>query len=347
VTGAGQATRTVEATAAADRARRRVWLSLAAQRRKLEMSARQLLKRGGAEMQALALRGVPDVPLDWLRRVSHAAMLAQGAESWTGTLAGHRVHRYAFIGRGKGSPVLLLHGLGGSADSMATLVAPLLPLSVRVVLLELPGHGRSPPPATGPLAARDYGQVVGAAVDRLHADFGNKVVLIGNSLGGALALHAAHEQPDKVAGVVGLNPAGAHLSDEALGVLPESFADELAGAARMAQLLFHRTPWLFWLVARDFARGWSSPTVQRILDDARHDRDRSLGIDVLSGIRAPVLILWGEQDRLLPATSAEDFRRHIPGARVELIPNCGHIPQLEQPAYTRRRVREFVEKLKT
>jgi len=337
----------VDSAAPAQPGRGRVWISLAAQRRRLQMSARQLLKRGGAEVQALALRGVPDVPLDWLRRVSHAAMLAQGAESWTGTLGGHRVHRYAFAGRGKDRPVLLLHGLGGSADSMMTLVAPLLPLSARIVLLELPGHGRSPPPAAGPLAARDYGQVVTAAVDRLHADFRSKVVVIGNSLGGALALYAAHREPDKVAGVVGLNPAGADLSEEALAVLPESFADELTGAARMAQLLFHRTPWLFWLVARDFARGWSSPVVQRILDDARHERDRSLGIDVLSAIRAPVLILWGVQDRLLPATSAQDFRRHIPGAQVELIPNCGHIPQLEQPAYTRRRVREFVEKLKT
>ena len=274
-------------------------------------------------MQALALRGVPDLRLEWLHRLSHAALIAQGAESWTGTLGGYRVHRYAFAGRGKALPVLLLHGLGGSADSLATLVAPLLPLSVRIVLLELPGHGRSPEPPSGPLAAREYGEVVTAAVDRLYAEFG-KVALVGNSLGGALALYAAHEHPDKVAGVVGLNPAG---------------------AARMAQLLFHHTPWLFWLVARDFARNWSSPTVQRILDDARHDRDRSLGMDVLSAIHAPVLILWGEKDRLLPATSAEDFRRHIPGAQVELIPNCGHIPQLERPAYTRRRVREFIEKL--
>ena len=338
--------RAVEAAARGEPARARLWLSLAAQRRRLGLSARQLLKRSGAEVQALALRGVPDLRLDWLRRLSHAALLAQGAESWTGTLGGHRVHRYAFAGRGGDLPVLLLHGLSGSADSMATLVAPLLPISARVVLLELPGHGRSPSPPGGPLAARDYGQVVTAAVDRLYAEYG-KVVLVGNSLGGALALYAAHERPDNVAGVVGLNPAGADLSDEALGLLPESFADEVTGAARMAELLFHRTPWLFWLVARDFARAWSSPTVQRILDDARHDRDRSLGIDVLSAIRAPVLILWGAQDRLLPATSADDFRRHIPGATVELIPDCGHIPQLERPAYTRRRVREFVEKLKT
>ena len=338
--------RAVEAAAQAEARRGRLWLALAAQRRRLGLSARRILSVRGAEVQAFALLGVPDLRLEWLRRLSHAALIAQGAESWTGMLGGYRVHRYAFEGQGTDTPVLLLHGLGGSADSIATLVPSLLPLSARVVLLELPGHGRSPQPPEGPLPAREYGKVVVAAVDRMYADFG-KVVVIGNSLGGALALYSAHERPDKVAGVVGLNPAGADLSDEALSVLPESFADERLGAARMARLLFHRTPWLFWLVARDFARNWSSPTVQRILDDARHDRDRSLGMDVLSEIRAPVLILWGEKDRLLPATSAEDFRKHIPGAQVELIPNCGHLPQLERPAYTRRRVREFVEKLKT
>src|SRR5207245_11514111 len=194
----------VEAAAQGDPGPAGCWLSLAAQKRKLDLAARRLLARSGAEMQALALLGVPDLRLDWLRRLSHAALVAQGAESWTGTLGGHRVHRYAFAGAGSGPPALLLHGLGGSADSMATLIAPLLPLSPRVVLLDLPGHGRSPPARGGPLSAREYGNVVVAAVDRLAADFG-KVALVGNSLGGALALHAAHERPDAVAGVVGLN----------------------------------------------------------------------------------------------------------------------------------------------
>src|SRR5438445_13755720 len=131
-------------------------------------------------MQSLALLGVPDLGLDWLRRRSHAAFLAQGAESWTGTLGGRRVHRYAFQGSGPDRPVLLLHGLGGSADSMATLVPPLLPISARVVLLELPGHGRSPQPPSGPLPAREYGSVVAAAVDRMHAGYA-RVVVVGNS----------------------------------------------------------------------------------------------------------------------------------------------------------------------
>ena len=320
---------------------RSLWLAIASQRKRLGLAARQMLSQGGQ----LALRGVPDLPLDLLMRLAHGAMLAQGAESWTAPLDGHRVHRYAFAGYGDGPAVLLLHGLGGSGISMTPLVPALVPLAPRVVLLELPGHGRSPDPVEGPLSAREYGSVVISCAQEMVREQGREVVLIGNSLGGALALYAAHERPDLCAAVVGVNPAGAELSDEALNGLPRAFADANAGAAQMAHLLFHRAPWPFWLVARDFARHWGTPTVQRILDDARAGNDRSLGLEVLTDIHVKVLILWGEQDRLLPLRSVEDFAR-IEGARVEMLPGCGHLPQLEKPALTRRAVAEFVKSLK-
>jgi pimeloyl-ACP methyl ester carboxylesterase len=317
-----------------------LWLSLAAQRKRLSLAARRLLSQGGV----LALKAVPDLSLDLLDRLAHGAMIAQGAESWMSQLAGHRVHRYAFAGSGKGPPVLLLHGLGGSASSMAPLVPALLAISPRIVLLELPGHGRSPDPAGGPLSAREYGAVVIACAEELGREHGRTVALVGNSLGGALALYAAHVRPDLCAGVAGLNPAGAELSDEAVNSLPRSFPDANQGAATMARLLFHKTPWPFWLIARDFARHWGTPTVQRILDDARSGSDRSLGLDVLTDIHVPVLIVWGAEDRLLPLRSVEDFAR-IRGARVEMIHGCGHVPQLEKPAVTRRAVAEFVRGL--
>jgi 2-hydroxymuconate-semialdehyde hydrolase len=319
----------------------RLWLLLATQRKRLGLAARRMLSQGGL----LALRGVPDLSLELMMRIAHATMLAQGAESWTAPLRGHRVHRYAFTGVGSGPAVLLLHGLGGSASSLAPLVPGLVPLAPRVVLLERPGHGRSPDPVDGPLGARQYGEVAIACAEEMAREQGGKIVAIGNSLGGALSLYTAHERPDLCAGVVGLNPAGAELSDEAMNALPRAFSDPNVGAAHMARLLFHRTPWPFWLVARDFARHWGTPTVQRILDDARSGSDRSLGLDVLTDIHVPVLILWGAEDRLLPLRSVEDFRR-IKGARVEMLHGCGHVPQLERPALTRRMVAEFVETLK-
>jgi pimeloyl-ACP methyl ester carboxylesterase len=316
------------------------WLSLATRRKRLSLAARRMLSQGGQ----LALRGVPDLSLDLMLRLAHGAMLAQGAESWTSVANGHRVHRYAFAGKGSGPAVMLLHGLGGSASSMTPLLPALVPESKRVVLLELPGHGRSPRPAEGALSAREYGQVVIACAEELARETSGKVMLAGNSLGGALSLYAAHERPDLIAGVVGLNPAGAELSDEAMNALPRSFPDELQGAARMAELLFHKTPWPFWLVARDFARNWGTDTVQRILDDARSGADRSLGIATLTDIQLPVLIIWGAQDRLLPLRSVEDFRR-IHGGRVTLLPGCGHVPQVERPAVTRRLTAAFLRGL--
>ncbi len=320
---------------------RRPWFALARHRRRLGLAARKLLSHGGL----LALRAVPDVSLEAMARLAHGAMLARGAESWTAPVAGHRVHRYAFSGAGTGPAVLVMHGLGGSAGSMAPVVPALLPLSPRVVLLELPGHGRSPSPARGPLSAREYGAVVIACAEEMARESRGPLVVLGNSLGGALALYVAHQRPDLCAGVVGLNPAGAELSDEAMSALPHAFADANRGAVQMARLLFHRTPWPFWLVARDFARHWGAPAVQRILDDARSGNDRSLGLPVLTDIHVPVLIVWGAEDRLLPRSSVDDFAR-IRGARVELLRGCGHLPQLEKPAATRRAIADFLRALK-
>src|SRR3954467_82077 len=124
--------------------------SPATRRRNLGMRARRLLARSTVEMQMLALRGVPDLRLEWLRRLSHAALLAQGAERWTGSLGARPGPPHAPARRGTGPAVLLLHGLGGSADSMAPLVPPLLDLAPRLVLLEFPRHGRSPAAVSGP-----------------------------------------------------------------------------------------------------------------------------------------------------------------------------------------------------
>lgn len=291
----------------------------------------------------LALSALPDLPMAWAHEATHRVLVARGAEQWTSLLGGHRVQRYALRGRGKGPAVLLVHGLNGAASSMTVLLPPVLRSSSRVVLIDLPQHGRSPAPAA-PLAALDYARVVVAAVEELAQETGGKVALIGNSMGGALSLLAASERPALVAGVIGLNPAGSPHADAVVGELPRSFESPGQGARKMAQLLFLKPPPLFWLVARDIARTWAGPMVQKILADSAAGVNAQQIPHVLKDLRAPVLVLWGEDDKLLPRASLDDFRT-IPGAQIELIPQCGHMPQLEQPKLVRRRVREFLEGL--
>ena len=298
--------------------------------------------------ERLAFSGVPDLPTSWADKLSHTALVAQGAEQWTSMLGGHRVQRYAIDGRASVNPsapaVLLVHGLNGSSSSMAPLVRGLGRVSPRIALFDLPGHGLSPQASAGPISVLDYAAVVLEAVDELARETGRKVALVGNSLGGALALYAASQRPNIVAGVVGLNPGGAEAADAAVGNLPRAFPDANAGAKRMAELLFKKTPLFFWLIGRDVARGWERETVQRVLSDVRAGHHKKLSSAVLTELRVPLYVLWGAEDRLLPQASVDEFRT-IPGARVELIPGCGHMPQLERPALTSERISDFISSL--
>ena len=291
----------------------------------------------------LALAALPDIRMQFVHGLAHRALVARGAEQWTSRLAGHTVQRYALRGSGSGPAVLLLHGLNGASSSMVTLLPAALRTARRAVLIDLPEHGRSPAPAA-PLSALDYAEVVYAAVEELAVETSGKVVLVGNSMGGALAFLAAAARPALVAGVVGLNPAGAPQADASVGLLPRGFPDLAVGARRMGELLYKHPPLVFWLIARDVARTWASPMVQQVLSDAREGRHQTLTSGVLANLKAPVLVLWGADDRMLALASVDGFRT-IPGALVELIPECGHMPQLERPEVVRKRLGEFLATL--
>ncbi len=294
--------------------------------------------------ERIAWKSVPDLRTSLLDKLSHAAMLAQGFEQWTSQLAGHRIQRYAQSGQGRGPAVLLVHGLNGSAASMASLIRGLAPIAPRIALLDLPGHGLSPRPSQGPVSVVEHAAVLLAAIEELAKETGGKVALVGNSMGGALSLSVAQLRPELIAGVVGLNPAGASVADSAVAKLPRSFPDANAGARTMARLLFKKPPTLFWLVARDIARGWERDIVQRVLTDVREGHHRGLSSGDRLALRVPLYVLWGVEDQLLPLASVDEFRQ-IPGARVELIEGCGHMPQLEMPAFTSARVASFISSL--
>jgi pimeloyl-ACP methyl ester carboxylesterase len=300
---------------------------------------------GARALGRLLRRAVPDVPMDLVNKLSHGSLVARGADAWMGRLSGHRVQRYALSGKGQAAPVLLLHGLNAAAGSMVTLVPELTRISSRVALLDLPSHGRSPHPEAGALSLLDYGAVALQAAEELFEETGRPVALVGNSLGGALAFYVAQARPDLVAGVVGLNPAGAPSAERSVSELPSGFEDIHEGSEKMAGLLFARVPAAYWFVGRDIARGWASAPVQQLLSDARSGSLSGMVSELLPKVTARALVLWGAEDRMLPYASADELRRLLPNVRVEIVPGAGHVLQVERPLWTARRVAAFIAQL--
>ncbi|MBS2025627.1 MAG: alpha/beta hydrolase [Deltaproteobacteria bacterium] len=296
-------------------------------------------------LQRLVKSAVPDLRMDIMHTIAHRALIARGAEAWTSRLAGHVVQRYAMPGTGSGPPVLLLHGLNASVGTMAPLVPFLARVSKRVAVFDLPAHGRSQAPDGPPLSLIEYGEIAREAAEELAHETGDQIVLVGNSLGGALALYVAQKIPERIAGLVGLNPAGAPATEPAVAKLPKEFASEAEGADKMARLLFNKAPLAYWLIGRDVARGWSTPPVQKLLDDARAGTLAAQVSPMLAGVKARTLILWGAEDSMLPYASADEFRRLIANVQVEIVPDAGHVLQLELPLWTGKRVARFVREL--
>lgn len=282
------------------------------------------------------------LPLSAVWLMAHGAYRALGFRSRLLRAGAHNAHLYDRKGQGAGPPVLLVHGLGGNAAGFLPIVRAVLRASRRVVAVELPGHGRARlGPGDSPASMRECAQAVSAAL----LELGEPAVLVGSSLGGALSLHTAAALPDRVRGVVGLNPAGAPLAGgDREAVLLAFKGGGAQGALETNRRLYLRPPRLGWLFARDLARHWASAPVQKFVGEIEGDLP---GIEpaLLASIDRPVLILWGDSDRILPSSSLDYFRQHLRHGVVEVVAKSGHLPMVEQSAQVAARIRRFLEEV--
>lgn len=245
---------------------------------------------------------------------------------------------------GQGPPVLLLHGYGDTADGWRHIVPELL-REHRVIAVDLPPFGRSGTPR-GPALIDFYRDFFPQLYRRLELE---RATIVGHSLGGAMALQMALEEPGMVERLALVAPAG-------LGSSPPWWWHLTAGRWLPWQLLLSipspvTTPAIrrgmsFFLDWRLFhhSRGMASEA-GRLLD--LHANRRSLAsllragrllIDGYTGtlleqaseeLRVPVLMVWGRYDGLAPVEHARAFERAVPQARVHVLQSCGHYPQIE------------------
>ncbi|HZL69246.1 MAG TPA: alpha/beta fold hydrolase [Candidatus Limnocylindrales bacterium] len=250
------------------------------------------------------------------------------------TFFGRKIYYYDI---GSGPTLVLVHGLGGDADQWAYCFEA-LSATHRVVALDLLGFGRSDKPS---ISYRIAGFV--EVLQGFLQAFGiERASLLGHSLGGWIVAAFALQFPDKVDRLV-LNDA-AGLDSGAVKPPVDLNISSRAHMRKMLESMFYNqalvSDGLVDLAYSLHLERGDGSTIRSVLEtfskpDEKLDRS-------ISGLNAPTLILWGEQDALTPLTLARNFQRLIRGSRLEGIPECGHFPALEKPAEFTRRVLEFL-----
>jgi pimeloyl-ACP methyl ester carboxylesterase len=247
-----------------------------------------------------------------------------------------------------GPLALMIHGLGASKVSLLPAIGGLA-ATHRVVAVDLPGFGKSTAPVLARYDAPYFAEVMLELLDQLDA---GPAALVGNSLGGRVALEMALAAPERVTGLGLLCPAVAfdayRLIRPALNVRAEMLPSMAAWPIprgtvdRTLRRMFadhRRVPADNLRAAReDFLRSIRSPRRRlAFLAAARH-----LGLEQpkvywprLADLEVPSLWIFGDTDRLVPAFYADVVSLHAPpSATVEVWRSCGHVPQFEHPQRT-------------
>jgi pimeloyl-ACP methyl ester carboxylesterase len=258
----------------------------------------------------------------------------------------------ATVSAGEGEPVLCLPGLGGTKASFMTTVSALADTH-RVIAIDLPGFGDSVKPIRAPYDAPWFARTVIATLDALEID---RAHLIGNSMGGRVALETALRHPDRVERVVGLAPAVAWLNERRWAPLLKLVRPELgllqpAPRAVVNRIVRGIVPGARegWVAAGvdEFLRAYLTPrgraafyaAARNIYLDEPHG-DKGFWTR-LAALEPDALFVWGKQDTLVPIGFERHVQECLPSARhVEL--DCGHVPQVESPRQTHQAVLKFL-----
>jgi pimeloyl-ACP methyl ester carboxylesterase len=271
----------------------------------------------GIILAALAGIAFRERPISFFDTFTDANMRLSGARSNWVMVAGHRVH-YFVEGPVEGKAVVFVHGLGGRAEDWRNLAPAVAESGFRVYLPDLPGYGQSEQPADFSYSVRDEAEAVVGFMDALgiqDADLG------GWSMGGGIAQHVAANHPERVRKLLLFDSEGIYEKpqwDVNLNT-PKTPAD----LDRLDALLMPQPPDVAPYIARDILRrsrenAW---VIHRAIENTGNDATDKL----LPSLKMPVLIIWGELDRITPVSQGKKISELVPQSQMEVFPGCGHL----------------------
>lgn len=246
---------------------------------------------------------------------------------------------FAYLEGGTGEPLVLLHGFGANKDNW-TRIAPYLTPHFRVIAPDLTGFGESS-------AAQDNDYRIPRQAERLRAFLAaleiDSLHLGGNSMGGYIAGLYAQQHPEQVKTLWLLAPAGMASAEPgemaqllAAGEPNPLVVDSVADYDRLLDFVFTEQPYIPGPIKQVFVE---EALAYRELHDeifAQLERDADTPpLEPLLMLAAvPVLVLWGEDDRVLNVSGTEVISEILPGAEVGVLKNTGHLPMIERPEAT-------------
>jgi pimeloyl-ACP methyl ester carboxylesterase len=252
--------------------------------------------------------------------------------------------RLRMIDTGRGPAVVFIHGLSASMYAWRYQLAPVLAAGHRVIAFDNRGFGFSERPDTGYTNA-DYARLVVALLDSLGV---GDAVLVGHSMGGAIALETTLLRPDRVRGLVLIGPAG--LLPRAVGML--------------------RSPVIGGVGTQFVTRATVSATLRSCFADPRRVREADIDqyyapfavrgarsslrhvlrafrfdgvIGRLDSIQVPTLVMWGAADNYIPFAAAADIAQGVQRSAFIVVPDAGHNAQEEQHDEVTRSLIAFLQ----
>ncbi|MEO6885253.1 MAG: alpha/beta hydrolase [Jatrophihabitantaceae bacterium] len=277
----------------------------------------------------------------------------------TVTVGGYQLS-YQLAGPADGPVIVLIHGLASDSDTWDRAIVPLAEHGLRVLAVDLLGHGHSDKPA-GEYRLDDFA----AQLDELFTSLNlGPATLCGHSLGGAIAVHFAYHYPQHVSRLVLVSAGG--LGRE---VHPALRAAALPVAPRV----------LGWAMRPGMGRVYASPRLHRVLHltpdnlvnlrrAGRALRDPDGRAAFFASLRAviepagqrgsfiemqyladqvPTLLVWSEQDGVIPVAHARATHAHLPGSTLVVFPGSGHEPHRRHAAAFADAVANFVSTYET
>lgn len=260
----------------------------------------------------------------------------------------------------QGRPIVLIHGFGSSTYTWRRNIDDLA-RRYRVHALDLKGFGLTAKPRDGRYHIPAYTEHLLGYLDAMEL---RRPVLIGSSMGGAVAVHLALRHPGRVAGLVLVDAAPSGLP----GRLPPTrqLAGGIEGEATRADVvpsllraMITRQAVGRWLkvsyhdpslVTEEMIETYYRPitiegATEALAAMTRPRAEAMTPLPPLSSLKCPTLLIWGAFDRIIPRAVADEYARTIPGSRLLVFERSGHLPHEEEPERFEREVARFVDRL--